>query len=108
MNSVTKKELTEEQWSPEQIVGRARREGIPMVSHERIYQYIRSGKKQGGMLYKHFRHRLKHRKRSVGDKKTVIPTRFPSTRDRILSTENSALAIGKLTRSSARKTRAPS
>jgi IS30 family transposase len=32
------RELTQEQWSPEQIVGRARQEGIPMVSHERIYQ----------------------------------------------------------------------
>jgi IS30 family transposase len=44
------RKLTEEQWSPEQIVGRARREGLPMVSHERIYQYIRSDKKQGGTL----------------------------------------------------------
>jgi IS30 family transposase len=33
------RELTREQWSPEQIVGRARRDGIPMVSHERICQF---------------------------------------------------------------------
>jgi IS30 family transposase len=67
------KELTEEQWSPEQIVGRARRDGIPMVSHERIYQFIREDKKKGGALYKHLRHRLKHRKRPVGGKKVIIP-----------------------------------
>jgi IS30 family transposase len=67
------RELTEEQWSPEQIVGRARRDGISMVSHERIYQYIRTDKKQGGTLYKHLRHQLKHRKRPAGGKKVVIP-----------------------------------
>jgi IS30 family transposase len=44
-----------------------------MVSHERIYQFIREDKKNGGTLYKHLRHRLKHRKRPVGGKKIVIP-----------------------------------
>jgi IS30 family transposase len=66
------KELVEEQWSPEQIVGKARRDGVPMVSHERVYQFIREDKKNGGTLYKHLRHRLKHRKRPVGGKKIVI------------------------------------
>ncbi|MDR0693981.1 MAG: IS30 family transposase, partial [Prevotellaceae bacterium] len=66
-------ELTEEQWAPEQIVGKAKRDGIPMVSHERIYQFIREDKRQGGTLYTHLRHRLKHRKRPVGGKKVVIP-----------------------------------
>ncbi|MDR1349013.1 MAG: IS30 family transposase [Prevotellaceae bacterium] len=66
------RELTQEQWSPEQIVGRARRDGIPMVSHEQIYQYICSDKKQGGTLYKNLRHRLKHRKRPAGGKKMII------------------------------------
>ena len=61
------------QWSPEQIVGRSKKEGLPMVSHERIYQYIREDKKKGGVLYKNCRHRLKHRKRPVGGKKVVIP-----------------------------------
>jgi IS30 family transposase len=67
------RELTEKQWSPEQIVSRARRDGIPMVSHERIYQYVRSDKKQGGTLYKHLRHQLKHRKRPAVGKKVIIP-----------------------------------
>ncbi|KAA6324766.1 hypothetical protein EZS27_025948 [termite gut metagenome] len=67
------KELAGEQWSPEQIVGQARKEGEPMVSHERIYQFIREDKASGGVLYKNLRHRLKHRKRPVGGKKVVIP-----------------------------------
>jgi IS30 family transposase len=67
------RELTQEQWSPEQIVGRARRDGVPIVSHERIYQFVREDKRNGGTLYRHLRHRLKHRKRPIGGKKVVIP-----------------------------------
>jgi IS30 family transposase len=44
-----------------------------MVSHERIYQFIREDKAAGGTLYKELRYRLKHRKRPVGGKKIVIP-----------------------------------
>ena len=66
------KSLTEEQWSPEQIKGRSQKEGCLMVSHERIYQLIRKDKQQGGNLYTHTRHRLKHRKRPVGGKRIVI------------------------------------
>ncbi len=64
--------LTEEQWSPEQIKGYCDKEGIDMVSHERIYQYIRKDKVQGGTLYKHLRHKLKHRKRPILGKQQVI------------------------------------
>ena len=60
------KDLSNEQYSPEQIAGLARREGRPMVSHTRIYQFIREDKANGGKLYTHLRHRLKHRKRPVG------------------------------------------
>jgi IS30 family transposase len=67
------KELLEEQWSPEQIVGRGRRDDVSMVSHERIYQFIQEDKKKDDTLYKHLRHRLTHRKRPVGGKKVVIP-----------------------------------
>lgn len=42
-------------FSPEQIVGVAKKESLPCVSIERIYQYIKKDKKQGGMLYKHLR-----------------------------------------------------
>jgi len=67
------KYVTEEQWSPEQIVGDAKRRGIEMVSCERIYQFIREDKRKGGALWKHCRHQLKHRKRPVGGKKIIIP-----------------------------------
>lgn len=66
------KELTEEQWSPRQIKGKADKEGLAMVSHECIYQLIRSDKQAGGDLYTHTRHQLKHRKRPLGGRKISI------------------------------------
>lgn len=60
--------ITKEQFSPEQIVGYARKLNIPMVCHETIYKYIREDKIKGGDLYRHLRHKLKHRKRPVGGK----------------------------------------
>lgn len=53
-------------WSPKQIFGHCTNNSISMVSHERIYQYIRKDKNEGGDLFKHCRHQLKHRKRPVG------------------------------------------
>jgi len=54
------------QWSPKQIAGYCNRNDIEMVSHERIYQFIRKDKKEGGKLYQELRHQLKYRKRAVG------------------------------------------
>ena len=59
--------ITEEQWSPEQIAGYCKKNGIEMVSIERIYQFIRQDKAQDGNLYKNLRHKLKHRKRTVSN-----------------------------------------
>lgn len=73
--NLIKDHIEQEQWSPEQIVGYCKKKGIAMVSHERIYQYIRQDKEQGGGLYKHLRHRLKHRKRPVGGKHISIKNR---------------------------------
>lgn len=56
------------QWSPEQIVGRARAEGVEMVSHERIYQFIWQDKSDGGQLYKHLRTGLKKYRKRYGSK----------------------------------------
>jgi len=53
-------------WSPKQISGYCKKNKIQMVSHERIYQHIRKDKLNGGKLYEHCRHQLKHRKRPVG------------------------------------------
>lgn len=53
-----------EDYSPEQIVGRAKIKGIACVSLERIYQFIWADKKAGGSHYKHLRTKgKKYRKR---------------------------------------------
>jgi IS30 family transposase len=43
------------EWSPEQIAGRLRLDGI-YVSHESIYRFIWKDKRSGGFLYMHLRH----------------------------------------------------
>lgn len=50
-------------WSPEQISGWLKKEALPTVSHERIYQHIWRDKQQGGELYRHCRHSQKPRKK---------------------------------------------
>jgi IS30 family transposase len=70
-----KEQIEQEQWSPEQIVGYCKSHDIPMVSHERIYAYIREDKMQGGNLFKQLRHQLKHRKRPVSGKQNTIKDR---------------------------------
>jgi IS30 family transposase len=52
-----------EDYSPEQIVGRAGLKGENCVSHETVYQFIWQDKKQGGNLYKHLRNRGKKYKK---------------------------------------------
>lgn len=67
----------EQDYSPEQIVGRAAIDGVPMVSHERIYQYIWKDKRGGGKLYKHLRTKgKKYRKRGLSkDDRGLITNR---------------------------------
>ena len=52
-------------WSPEQIYGYCKKQKIPMISHEAIYQYIAKNKHHGGMLYAYLRRGTK-RKRKYG------------------------------------------
>lgn len=66
--------LVSEQWSPEQISGALAKEG-KRICRETIYRIIRRDKALGGSLYKHCRHRLKHRARPVGGKRSSIPNR---------------------------------
>ena len=68
--------LTKYQWSPEQISGTLRKEGIS-ISHETIYQWIRKDKARGGSLYLNCRHKLKHRSRGLYKKSSAahIPNR---------------------------------
>ena len=44
------------QWSPEQIVGRFRLEGIPIVGKTTLYTFLHKDKESGGDLYRHTRH----------------------------------------------------
>jgi transposase, IS30 family len=62
-------------WSPEQIAGRFKEEGVA-ISHEHIYQYVYADKRVGGDLWKHLRCQKKRRKR-VGsyDRRGKIPNR---------------------------------
>jgi IS30 family transposase len=72
MEKTIKDKITNEQWSPQQIVGESKLNNKVMVSHERIYQIIRQDKKDGGTLYTHLRHKLKHRKQPVNGTKISI------------------------------------
>lgn len=65
----------EEYWSPKQIVGYMRTQGMVTVSHETIYQDIRDDRKSGGTLWQYTRHRMKHRSRPVSSTYTPIPNR---------------------------------
>lgn len=46
-----------QEWSPEQIQGRLRSEGLPMVCATTIYSFIQQDKISGGSLYRHLRHK---------------------------------------------------
>jgi IS30 family transposase len=63
---VTEKILMD--WSPDQISGYFRANGIATISHERIYQFLLADKKSGGTLYSHLRHSGKKRKKRYGSK----------------------------------------
>jgi len=66
--------LKDRQWSPKQISGFLANKGVK-ISHETIYKCIRKDKASGGTLYKCCRHRLKHRRRPVGEKRFKIKNR---------------------------------
>ena len=55
--------LLRQEWSPEQISGRLKKEQDIRISHEWIYQHILVDKQAGGDLYKHLRCHRKRRKR---------------------------------------------
>lgn len=55
--------LLRQDWSPEQISGRLKKEQKVCISHEWIYQYVLQDKQTGGDLYRHLRCQKKRRKR---------------------------------------------
>lgn len=64
------------QWSPEQISGRLKREGLS-ISHESIYRFVWRNKREGGEIYKQLRHRSKPYNRRSSSKagRGCIPNR---------------------------------
>jgi IS30 family transposase len=67
-------------FSPEQIAGRSRLNGISMVSHETIYRWIWQDKRNGGKLHKYLRRQgRKYAKRgSKNEGQGFIPNRVDS------------------------------
>ena len=64
-------------YSPEQIVGRAKLKGENCVSHKTIYRFIWKDKNNGGTLYEHLR-RKGRRYRKIGklkDSRGIIKDR---------------------------------
>ncbi len=55
-------------FSPEQVVGRMRREGRAVMSHETIYKWIWRDKKHGGSLWTHLRGARKRRRKRYAAK----------------------------------------
>ena len=67
----------EQEWSPEQICGRLKKENKPSVSHETIYQFIIDDQKNGGELHKRLRLGRKKRRKRIKkqDGRGQIPNR---------------------------------
>ena len=66
--------LLRQDWSPEQISGRLKKEQKVCISHEWIYQYVLADKQVGGDLYKHLRCQKKRRKRyGTYDRRGKLP-----------------------------------
>jgi len=55
-----------QQWSPEQISGRLKRDGVLRISHETIYRHIWHDKRRGGTRYKLLRQAGKKRRKRYG------------------------------------------
>lgn len=80
--------IRNEQWSPRQISGRLKKEGIN-VSHEAIYAIIR--KDGSGELASHCRHRMKYRRKASHRHET----KATNIRNRVSIHERPAEADGK-------------
>jgi len=53
-------------WSPEQIAGRLRADGLLSISHETIYRHVWDDRARGGDLYRHLRCSPKQRRKRYG------------------------------------------
>jgi IS30 family transposase len=57
--------------SPEQLVGKLKKDKIANISHETIYRYIYANQKSGGKLYKY----LRHKNKKYGNRSSEYKTR---------------------------------
>ena len=80
--------LLRQDWSPEQISGRLKKEQGVRISHEWIYQYVLKDKQAGGNLYRHLRCQKQRRKRyGTYDRRGKLPNcRSIEERPAIVST----------------------
>ena len=80
--------LLRQEWSPEQISGRLKKEQGVRISHEWIYQYVLKDKQAEGDLYRHLRCQKKRRKRyGTYDRRGKLPNcRSIEERPAIVST----------------------
>jgi transposase, IS30 family len=71
------KKCLKQDWSPEQISGWLKKNDMPSVSHETIYQFIIDDQKSGGELYKHRRlgHKKRRKRLKNNDRRGTIPNR---------------------------------
>lgn len=77
----------QEDWSPEQICGYAKKHNLFSLSHEWIYQFILKNKQQGGDLHKHLRHQNKKYRKRYGSPRRQGPIkdrRFIDERPKIV------------------------
>ncbi len=74
-------EQLKNEWSPEQIAGRSKKEAPEKISHECIYQIVIQDKKEGGKLNRLLKRFRKKKSRLVLRKYTKIPKR-PSIKQR--------------------------
>jgi transposase, IS30 family len=73
--------LLRQDWSPEQVAGWLRRRGELRISHETIYRYIWTNKRQGGTLYQHLRgaRKLKRKRYGRSDSRGRLAGKRPIT-----------------------------
>jgi transposase, IS30 family len=66
--------IMHDEWSPEQIKGRAKKDGISMASHETIYQFVYEDKRAGGTLYTKLRrsHRCRRKRKNTNKRRGMI------------------------------------
>lgn len=66
--------LLQREWSPEQIVGRLKREHNFRISHEWIYQHIQQDKRSGGALYRQLRcQKIYHKRYGRAERRGSFP-----------------------------------